>query len=39
MAETKLKGKRIAIIAADMVERVELEEPGRRSPKPARRPI
>ena len=27
MAETRLKGKRIAIIAADMVERVELEEP------------
>ena len=27
MAETKLKGKRIAIIAADMVEQVELVEP------------
>ena len=27
MAEQKLKGKKVAIIAADMVERVELEEP------------
>ena len=27
MAETKLKGKRIAIIAADMVEQVELVKP------------
>jgi deglycase len=27
MAETKLSGKKIAILAADMVERVELEEP------------
>jgi protease I len=27
MAENKLNGKKIAIIAADMVERVELEEP------------
>jgi protease I len=27
MAETNLKGKRIAIIAADMVEQVELVEP------------
>ena len=27
MAEQKLNGKRVAIIAADMVERVELEEP------------
>ena len=29
MAEAKLNGKKIAIIAADMVERVELEEPRR----------
>ena len=27
MAEQKLKGKKVAIIAADMVERVELVEP------------
>ena len=27
MADTKLQGKRVAIIAADMVERVELEQP------------
>jgi protease I len=27
MAEQKLKGKKVAILAADMVERVELEEP------------
>jgi protease I len=27
MAEQKLKGKKVAIVAADMVERVELEEP------------
>ena len=27
MPEQKLKGKKVAIIAADMVERVELEEP------------
>src|SRR5436190_19761248 len=27
MAEQKLKGKKVAILAADMFERVELEEP------------
>jgi len=27
MAEQKLKGKKVAILAADMVERVELVEP------------
>jgi hypothetical protein len=27
MADTKLKGKRIAIVPADMVEQVELVEP------------
>jgi protease I len=29
MADKKLKGKKIALLAADMVERVELEEPRR----------
>ena len=32
MAERKLQGKRVAIIAADMVERVELVEPRRSAP-------
>ena len=38
MAKATLKGKRVAIIATDMVEEVELVEPRKASRTPARRP-
>ena len=38
MAEQKLQGKKVAILAADMFEQVELTSRARRSRRPARRP-